>query len=62
MSHPTRMRGLKLQLYHFEQFLQEVASYTDAWIETASQSHLPIDQTVASYTDAWIETIYLKNP
>ena len=33
-----------------------VASFTDAWIETASLSFDGEDLSVASFTDAWIET------
>ena len=32
-SHPTRMRGLKLVKTPITAYLEEVASYTDAWIE-----------------------------
>ena len=49
------MRGLKHTLKSLTITL-EVASFTDAWIETWSDSfrlHRPI---VASFTDAWIET------
>ena len=33
-----------------------VASFTDAWIETAVMSRLKDAGLVASFTDAWIET------
>ena len=34
-----------------------VASFTDAWIETANKKPLIILKYVASFTDAWIETL-----
>ena len=40
---------------------REVASFTDAWIET-HQSHVHDVQTlVASFTDAWIETKEMRH-
>ena len=33
-----------------------VASFTDAWIETAAALEKGGDYAVASFTDAWIET------
>ena len=33
-----------------------VASFTDAWIETACEAIMSLIITVASFTDAWIET------
>ena len=36
----------------------EVASFTDAWIETLEQQLKTLNFEVASFTDAWIETIY----
>ena len=36
--------------------LPEVASFTDAWIETTKGTASTIPQIVASFTDAWIET------
>ena len=33
-----------------------VASFTDAWIETAVMARLKDAGLVASFTDAWIET------
>ena len=33
-----------------------VASFTDAWIETAQKAQKTILDDVASFTDAWIET------
>ena len=34
----------------------QVASFTDAWIETVDSTTIFQPQTVASFTDAWIET------
>ncbi len=34
----------------------EVASFTDAWIETNNVKVQQKSRTVASFTDAWIET------
>ena len=55
-SHLLQMRGLKQRI-----FLQRysdifVASFTDAWIETARASRFVFLSPVASFTDAWIET------
>ena len=36
----------------------EVASFTDAWIETLVAAYLCVLICVASFTDAWIETGY----
>ena len=37
-----------------------VASYTEAWIETALSASSVTSMIVASYTEAWIETsVYL---
>ncbi len=36
--------------------LIEVASFTDAWIETMINDLNKINERVASFTDAWIET------
>ena len=51
------MRGLKLHRESNRTGRQEVASFTDAWIETdkiLGQMHF---DCVASFTDAWIETL-----
>ena len=37
-------------------WLQGVASFTDAWIETLSMAAVRVATVVASFTDAWIET------
>ena len=35
---------------------RQVASFTDAWIETDKAGNLTVTLPVASFTDAWIET------
>ena len=55
MSHLLQMRGLK-QLTKAQAEYTEVASFTDAWIETFVPRRLPCMTAVASFTDAWIET------
>ena len=40
--------------------LEVVASFTDAWIETAVMARLKDAGLVASFTDAWIETAYIR--
>ena len=35
----------------------EVASFTDAWIETVLLALINVKNAVASFTDAWIETV-----
>ena len=54
-SHLLQMRGLKLQSSRTCLPLQ-VASFTDAWIETIPRIRLILSFIVASFTDAWIET------
>ena len=39
----------------------EVASFTDAWIETSTKKGCGKKDIVASFTDAWIETA-MQNP
>ena len=50
------MRGLKLGGVVGTVELLQVASFTDAWIETQAQIDKLSGQIVASFTDAWIET------
>ena len=50
------MRGLKLHDLQFLIHVEEVASFTDAWIETGLIRIELLGGTVASFTDAWIET------
>ena len=55
MSHPLRVRGLKLRS-GCRTICQIVASFTGAWIETMLfLRHLSV-LLVASFTGAWIET------
>ena len=54
-SHLLQMRGLKLNNRRFD-LECEVASFTDAWIETANSGAPAYITKVASFTDAWIET------
>ena len=49
------MRGLKLYLAHPGSDT-DVASFTDAWIETLVDQYYQREREVASFTDAWIET------
>ena len=58
-SHLLQMRGLKLLILQLFSNLN-VASFTDAWIETAGFNLDPVGRTVASFTDAWIETHLAK--
>ena len=62
------MRGLKQSTYYQLPLISDVASFTDAWIETSSNriTILCITGKVASFTDAWIETaasdVYKRQP
>ena len=58
MSHPIRVRGLKLVINKVLMIGIFVASYTGAWIETNLKTKCTIGKVVASYTGAWIETTY----
>ena len=49
------MRGLKHRTITLNG-VRQVASFTDAWIETLKYSRDFIQLPVASFTDAWIET------
>ena len=55
MSHPTRVRGLKLFMLVMP-MTQIVAPHTGAWIETAPASTPTPTDPVAPHTGAWIET------
>ena len=55
MSHPSRVRGLKL-IANLVSKLGLVASFTGAWIETSAIICAPQLGGVASFTGAWIET------
>ena len=50
------MRGLKQGIYADRSKDCEVASFTDAWIETIYNGIKRLSSYVASFTDAWIET------
>ena len=54
-SHLLQMRGLKLLVSMVVQ-TTDVASFTDAWIETIINAKSGNCSEVASFTDAWIET------
>ena len=56
-SHLLQMRGLKPRItgkFTLEDI--QVASFTDAWIETGVPKRTLHNWIVASFTDAWIET------
>jgi len=55
MSRPSRTRGLK-HAVNRKSGGRGVASFTDAWIETAADAIIRFRKQVASFTDAWIET------
>ena len=54
-SHLLQMRGLKRNTRN-NPFVLNVASFTDAWIETEINDINEHVNLVASFTDAWIET------
>ena len=56
MSHPSRVRGLKLiQEYQILQPFLQVAPFTGAWIEILLKKLFYCLRTVAPFTGAWIE-------
>ena len=55
-SHLLQMRGLKLLNREGHRTGRQVASFTDAWIETQAGLATCFGNSVASFTDAWIET------
>ena len=55
-SHLLQMRGLKPFLGDNHLGIDQVASFTDAWIETLTLIWYISPRLVASFTDAWIET------
>ena len=55
------MRGLKRSVLLQESYKSQVASFTDAWIETLDKEDDWKDPAVASFTDAWIETIVMES-
>ena len=56
MSHLLQMRGLKPKYNVVMVDEANVASFTDAWIETDLVNQIRKVLEVASFTDAWIET------
>ena len=54
------MRGLKRVGNPIHETPVDVASFTDAWIETNQYYSKRGTTTVASFTDAWIETFLGK--
>ena len=60
-SHPTWVRGLKLNLFCVLVFAAQVAPYVGAWIETQTTRRDEREQQVAPYVGAWIETAVLKD-
>ena len=50
------MRGLKQETVIRLQNEIDVASFTDAWIETEERKKAQQQLDVASFTDAWLET------
>ena len=58
-SHLLQMRGLKPRPSMDSHRQNQVASFTDAWIELVQQWRA-FGVYVASFTDAWIETLPSK--
>ena len=56
MSHPSRVRGLKL-LFLLSWHKALVAPFTGAWIETWKRLDYAEVKRVAPFTGAWIETL-----
>ena len=62
-SHLLQMRGLKQYMKMYREILAgDVASFTDAWIETILREGVYTEIWVASFTDAWIETARTSLP
>ena len=57
MSHPSRVRGLKLVFGICSVLQASVAPLTGAWIETVDTEYLINTLLVAPLTGAWIETL-----
>ena len=55
MSHPMRVRGLKLDIPQRVDALPIVAPHAGAWIEMFRISQRQILTTVAPHAGAWIE-------
>ena len=60
MSHPTRVRGLKLDGKKVNG-KKKVAPHTGAWIETAVNIIKTALTRVAPHTGAWIETVSIRS-
>ena len=56
LSHPTRVRGLKLTIASALRVVVCVAPHTGAWIETPRTAPFGSRGWVAPHTGAWIET------
>ena len=57
-SHPTWVRGLKLNLKASIPRNKAVAPYVGAWIETINLTSAKQLVVVAPYVGAWIETLW----
>ena len=57
-SHPTWVRGLKLNRNPPDPLRNYVAPYVGAWIETLVGDEVVLHQLVAPYVGAWIETYF----
>ena len=55
-SHPSRVRGLKLEDISLAYYDVDVAPFTGAWIETIHTCLAILFIIVAPFTGAWIET------
>ena len=55
MSHPSRVRGLKLKIPYESKSFHAVAPFTGAWIEITVPGEGRPALTVAPFTGAWIE-------
>ena len=55
LSHPTRVRGLKLWCADFALSSASVAPYAGAWIEINIHAKVTRHMQVAPYAGAWIE-------
>ena len=60
MSHPVRVRGLKLSIAAISALNVAVAPRAGAWIETCLALALALALAVAPRAGAWIETICLS--
>ena len=60
MSRPLRARGLKHLCESKTTFIDAVAPFTGAWIETRKMPSENGQKDVAPFTGAWIETFCPK--